>query len=127
MSMKADLQDYLVSIGQGVDVYIGGFPDTPDDVVVLEQYGGLEPIYIPELTTQPAYERPSIQARSRSFDPEKSERRAKELMHLLSLTNVTLNDTFYQRVAAITSVMYIGLDEAKRHHFTVNFGVFKNS
>jgi hypothetical protein len=125
-SIKADLQDYLTSIGQGDDVSIGGLPDTPDDVVVLEQYEGLSPIYKHEDTTKPAYERPSIQARTRSFDPEAAQLRAKQLMGALCLTNVTLNGTFYQRVEAITSVIYIGLDTAKRHQYTVNFGVFKN-
>lgn len=126
MSVKTDLWDYLNTLGQANDVSVGGFPDTPDNVVVLEQYPGLSPVYIHDLPTKPAYERPSIQARARSLDPVWAEDRVNELLEILCLTNITINGKLYQRVYALTSAMYMGKDLADRHHYTVNFGVWKN-
>lgn len=126
MSVKTDLWDYLDSIGQATDVFIGGLPDTPDNVVVLEQYEGLGALYVHDVPG-PAYARPSIQARARSFDPVWAEDRVNYLFKNLSLTNVVLNGTKYQRVWALSSPMYLGLDEAKRHHWSVNFGIHKEA
>lgn len=127
MSLKSDIYDYLMSIGQADDISIGGLPDAPDNVVVLEQYEGLGSLYTHDNPEGPAYGRPSLQARARSFDTVWAEDRVNALKKLINLTNVVLNGTRYQRVWAITEPIYIGPDEAKRSHWTVNFGVMKEA
>lgn len=124
MSVKTDLHDYLLSIGQGTDISLGGFPDSPDMVVALEQYEGLPPLFTQD-NSGIAYERPSIQARVRGDDTAAVEARAKQLFRLLNLVNVVLNGVKYQRVFPITSPMYMGLDENGRHHWSVNFAIHK--
>lgn len=125
MSIKADLHDYLSTVTNVDDIFIGGLPERPSNVVTIEQYPGTPPEFIPE-QSGPAYEHPSIQVRARSLDPTWAEERAQELFRKLSvIVNMTINGTRYQRVKAISSPFFMGNDQNDRSNWVVNFAVHK--
>lgn len=105
----------------GTDIFIGVMPDTPDDCLVLNEYGGEAPDLIGTYV-----ERPNCQVRVRNDEYTTGRAKCASVIEALhTLGDTTLSGTRYLWVQARQSPIYLGRDEKKRHEWSVNFAVVK--
>lgn len=106
---------------------LGQMLDTqPNTVVALFEQPGLPTAYAFSTGTQAtrAYERPGLQALSRSTDPTTAQTRAEIIYDLLDgLTNTTMSTVRYLEFTAEQPPFQAGRDNNERWLWSVNFNV----
>lgn len=120
-SLAARLQSASVATS-GTDLFIGIMPNSPDLCVALYEYAGAGPL---EVLTDDAstLERPSVQVMTRG--PRNDYPAARALMvsvrdALTGITNETISGVTFLRVAEISSINALGVDENERPRFTLS-------
>lgn len=120
--------NYLQAQGhgtQGVDIFLGRMPTSPDTCVTVYEYGGASPLFTMGAAAT-AVDRPSIQVMCRAGrdDYPAARNKAAAIRALLgAITNTTLSQVAILRVEPVGSVNPIGPDENDRPLVTVNFQV----
>ncbi len=124
-----ELGAYLVAQGIGTlatDLFLGFLPDTPDDCVVLYEYGGLASEHTFKATPGAAWENPRVQivARAKVYNTgrTKIENTYKKLDGLI---NTTMTGVRYLGIFAIQSPFFLDRDERGRNKFAFNAQVMK--
>ncbi len=123
-----DLGFYLQAQGVGtVDqtIFLGQVPETPDDVIVLLEYGGAPPMHTHD-NPQRAIEYPRVQvtARSKSYQTARQNCEA-ALSALDRIVNTSINGTRYLRCLAQQAPFLLGKDQNARHQVVVNCELWK--
>ncbi len=99
----------------------------PDQVTVLYETGGAAPEH--SFSTgdgsEAVYEKPSIQALTRSGSYQGARRQAETVYTVLDGAQGTIGGTRYLSISALQSPFSIGTDEQGRHLVSVNFEVKK--
>lgn len=123
-----ELAAYLVSHGfgtMGVDLFLHVAPDKPDDLVVLIEYAGDEPLWVQE-GPKVDLERPRVQLAARSVRPEVCRARAEAGYQLLmAIHNLVIDGTRILWCNPSDAPAMAGRDENGRFLTTVNFRVTK--
>jgi hypothetical protein len=129
-----DLQDYTQAGGFGVrgglaapngTIWGGFFPDSPDDLIVFEEYGGREADYVQE-SPLPDVEYPRVQVRVRNTQYDTGRLIAEQLYRYLgAVKNRQINGTWYQRLLPLQSPYRLDRDVNNRHHLAFNVEVRK--
>ena len=130
MSTVLDIATYidaqLAALTIGTNLFIGRMPETPDQCVVVYEYGGTGPTNT--LGTGGAIiESPRIQISTRATNYTAAETLARSVWGVLEgIANKTLSGTLYQRVTAIQSPFPLERDSVDRILFVQNFEVTRN-
>jgi len=127
MSTLVDLATYLdtqqVSLVLGTNLFLGRMPDTPDECVVLYEYGGSAPDNTMGAGL-PVLQNPAVQIAVRAVLYASAE----TLINLCwitleGITDMSLSGTRYNRVTAIQSPFLLERDSQDRVIFVQNFNV----
>jgi hypothetical protein len=123
-TLLEDLETYIIAQGQatadGVDIFRDFSPDTPDDVVVLNEYDS-----IPGNKGDDSVVR-MVQVVSRSVSATTAKTKANSLFQLFFKQNESVTDFTATRWAIVTprqSPSKIGLDEINRVLYAFNVGI----
>lgn len=123
-----EIAQFLVDAGlgaRGTDIWSGFFPAEPDNVIVLEEYGGLPAEYVQE---EPGVlvEHPRLQLRVRDMAYDTGRTRIEQCYRALgTVHNETLSGTFYIRIVPVQAPFRLDRDANNRHHLGCNFQVDK--
>lgn len=101
----------------------------PDTTVTLYEQPGLPTAYAFSTGAQVdrVYERPNIQALSRSTSPTVARNNVDRIYDLLDgLANTTMSGTRYLEFVAVQAPFQLGRDDNQRHLWSVNFNVKKD-
>ena len=134
MGLLADISADLVngSIGtagtaasQGWSIYQGKITASPDQQIGLFEYGGMPP----EMNHDKATDvNPSLQVRVRATQGGYTTGIAKAeaiLARLHQRSNTTINSVSYKLIRAMSSPIFIGVDDKGRPEWTINFQIVK--
>lgn len=122
--LAARLQSASVATS-GTDLFIGIMPNSPDLCVALYEYSGTSPLEV-MVDDAATLERPSVQVMTRG--PRNDYPAARDLMvsvrdTLTAITNETISGVTFLRVAQISSINALGVDENERPRFTLSLQI----
>jgi hypothetical protein len=122
MSMLTDVHAYLTANGQGISLFIGSMPDSPDVVVGLFAYAGRPPLEVVNVAGI-RQERPGLQVQVRSSPNgyADAEARSYAIYRLLQLANATVGSGFYQQIAPFGSPFPLDRDGNRRVVIAANY------
>lgn len=131
MSLLQDMKDYLVDQGVTERIMVLRMPDEEPqgatDIISLFQYGGDEPLFVPE-NPDIQYDRPRLQVLTRSDDPDIAGGIAHRVRQLLSrIVNMDINGHHYLRITPNGSPFLLQRDEAERTIWSANYRVWKDA
>ena len=132
-----ELGAYLEGQGLGVraqDLYLGSLPESPDEVIALQETGAGPSVYVHEQAS-PSLERPTLQVLSRSESYESARTKAQSAYRMLSrLVNSSLPSSTtlagsrrYLKVTPLQTPFSIGPDQNNRHRIVFNIQVLKEA
>lgn len=126
-TIGVDIKAYLTTAGY-TGLNLGYIPDTTQTSITIFETGG----YAAEQVMgsgAAAQDRPSFQLRVRNPTYAGGMAVCHELYTLLdSITNATVNGTFYQMIRAVSSPVYLGIVQSngEAREFSINFQTLKN-
>lgn len=122
MPAADDLAEYLEDQGLGTvgtDIFTGDMNDSPDNVIVLNQTGGMPPSVMGD------YEQPGLQINIRNTSYAFAQTLAlKILKKLHGIINTTIEGVLYHRID-VQSSQWAGTDEKNRTGWTIGLIVTK--
>lgn len=105
----------------GTDLFIGVLPDSPNNVVILNDPGGM-----PQLRY--GMERPSLQVFVRNKDYTSGYDLVKDIKYYLhEKNNETWNSTRYISIMNRSEIAFLGQDEKNRFEWSVNFLIHRTA
>lgn len=132
MSFVDDLITILEEANVGtraVSIFVGAkasLPDGPGPFITIIQTGGAPPVGTHNMTTLPAYVRPSAQIMARGEDAEAVENMAQAAYNaLFPIRNRFVNGTWYVQITMKQSLMDLGEDDPARSRIAFNIDVEK--
>lgn len=129
MGMMEDLGDYLESHGigtQGVDLFLGRFPETPDACVMVRQSGG--GYYVQTMgasLSHPKVEKLTAHISVRASSIVDAEVKTKSITDVLHYFSGTINATLYLLIQLAYPPGPTGRDENDRELYSLTFDVMK--
>ena len=124
-TVGADIKAYLTTAGYTVN--LGYIPEAQTSITIFET-GGYSAEQV--MGSGPAaQDRPSFQIRVRNPTYAGGMAVCHELYTLLdSITNASVNDTFYQMIRAVSPPVYLGIVQSngEAREFSINFQTMKN-
>lgn len=125
MSLVADVDVYLGTLGLDAATYRGRLPDSPDTATALIPYAGRPPLFVHN-TPGISIDRPALQILCRAKTFVDAEARAAALYAALAgVVNTDLNGTRYQRIEPLAAPFLLERDANDRTVFALNFYVMK--
>lgn len=125
-----DLSAYLVAdlgLVAGTDLFIGISPEAPDRWVSLHETTSNPPTFTMGGSGVPIIESPMLMAYARDTSYLGARTLIQDVwLSLQKIANETLSGTFYQRVQAVSSPVFLSRDENRRVLMSANFSVMKN-
>jgi hypothetical protein len=127
MALLDALGAFLVTEGVGTlgtNIFLGLMPDTPDECVVLYEYGGGAPGQVFGSDNATPWESSSVQvmARSATYAAARTKARA-AYAALQKVANETLSGISFLRVDPVQSPFFVQRDENRRVYFSANYRV----
>ncbi|TXH10902.1 MAG: hypothetical protein E6R03_14895 [Hyphomicrobiaceae bacterium] len=125
--MCDDIATFLVAQGVGTTaapsptIMVGRLEAKPDNAVCLTQRMGRRSVRAMGNTI--VYDQPNLQVTARNVDSAASETVAVTVYALLDGKTGLINGVEYPYIEAMHPPEYVGIDENRRHLFTVNFHV----
>jgi len=108
----------------GTNIFLSLMPDTPDLCTAVYEYSGLSPLDTFGASVTVALDRPSIQVMTRAGrnDYVAARDRAVNVRNSLAkISNQTLSGINILRIAPLSAINSIGLDEKDRPLVTISF------
>ena len=108
----------------GTNLFLSLMPDTPDLCTAVYEYSGLSPLDTFGASVNIALDRPSIQVMTRAArnDYVAARDRAVDVRNSLAkISNQTLSNINILRIAPLSAINSIGLDEKDRPLVTISF------
>lgn len=111
----------------GTNLFGGLLPDTPDTAVACFEYSGEAPIYVMGPQTLPAISQPNLHVVCRDVSYVTARAQAEGCARALEqIVNMTVNTTYYLRVARLQDPFFMHRDAVKnRVYFACNFEVMR--
>lgn len=132
MSLGKDIADFLAAQSQGTvasTIFYGDKPDTPDNLICLYEYAGLQPM------TNETLDRPGLQVLVRNLSHETARAAIQAVQNLLMrvgdpndsvyFDGLVQNTVQYLRVVPAQGVNLMGKDSRGRVEMTQNFYITK--
>lgn len=123
-----EIANYIHNQGLGTlrtDLFRTDAPNTPDDVIIVSEYGGMAPIRSHSDPANPD-EPVRFQVLVRSKQYQQGRNRIETIYRTLDgITNTVIEGVRYRSIMALQTPFPIGRDENQREQFTVNFECIK--
>ncbi len=123
-----ELGTYLQTAGigtLGTDLFLGLLPPTPDNCVVIAEYGGMAPEHNQGTLTL-RYEFPRVQVLVRNTSYATGMLKARDIMgDMAAAADSTMSGVVYHSVDALQSPFFLQRDDNNRWVFACNYQVFK--
>lgn len=102
------------------NIQYGQIPDTPDNVTVLNWYGGLEPDRVIG-HAKPSVRRIRLQVFVRDTSFENALIKVEAFRNIIIVANGWLGNMYVLKFDQIADIYHLGRDEKKRYQFSINF------
>lgn len=122
MSLLVDMKTLIPSgVAAASSIFLGDYPDTPNNMVALYQSGGADPSHT---FTSRAFEQPTFQIRIRNLSYAMAVSKAETIKDTLDgLTEQTINGNRYVSIFQQGDILPLGKDSKNRSELTLNFRV----
>ena len=126
-----DLADYLTTGGvatSGTNLFVGSrMPDTPNELIMLRLYSGIESIHVfGESEGEAELDQPRFQAEVRSTTYQSADSLCRSVRNRLDRAKFTINGKLYHHIEALNSdPLPLDVDESRRYSVVMNFQVKK--
>lgn len=122
MSLLADMKTLIPSgVATATSIYLGDYPDTPDNIVALYHSGGADPSHT---FSSREFEEPTFQVRIRNVSFAMAETKANAIKDVLDgLTEQSINGNRYLSIFQQGDILPLGKDSKNRTELTLNIRV----
>lgn len=122
MSLLVDIKTLIPSgVAVASSIYLGEYPDTPNNIIALYQSGGADPSHT---FTSREFEEPTFQIRIRNISYAMAVTKAETIKdNLDGLTDQLINGNRYISIFQQGDILPLGRDNKKRTELSINFRV----
>jgi hypothetical protein len=122
LSLLNDMKTLIpADVAPASSIFIGDYPDTPDNIITLFHSGGFDPSHS---FTAKEFEEPTFQVRIRNTSYAMASEKGELIKDALDgRTELVINGNRYLSVFQQGDILPLGKDSKNRTEFTLNFRV----